>query len=128
MKFFNLFHKQKPIEPTLDEYLYQRMKDLGFEGKEGLSIYSNPTKDLGDAINWAKKYNLELFGKTAFNICADLDKKFWKSKINPTICQWAYGRLLQQPLDEINSINGFGRSVQEAVCRCLINARIAGVI
>jgi len=102
-----------------------RLKELGFEWRLG-----NPAEHVGTALELAKGYNITLHRGTCYGDCvADITKEHWLNPIHPDIKSGRFGTWFEdQSHDEIKAIYAYGHDVQTAICQCLINARIAGVI
>ncbi len=114
------------------ERLGQNVIDAGLS--KGLSSYLqklNPALDIRSAIELANFYKLEL--RHGITPCvAYLHKDHWTSDLNLSVPAGQYGSFFQDlSIEEKKgtlSIAGFGSTVEEAVCNCLINARTAGVL
>lgn len=93
------------------------------------NVPGNPALDVGSALQLATKYKLELIKGTCYGDCrAILDKCNWQHELDECICSFDYGTFMHKLPEEVGSIYAFGHSVQEAVCRCLLNCKTAGVL
>jgi hypothetical protein len=82
------------------------------------------------AAKQANEYKLT-FDYTWFNITAYLHRKNWEKKIDLTVSPFDYGQPQMLSIKErkrLKYIFGGGNTFEMAIFRCLINARIAGVI
>lgn len=85
--------------------------------------------DDGAAIKLAEFYKVELYGKALDNCAAYIAKENWKNDISPNVKSGYFGSFLEdEPHDKINTIYGFGKTMNEAIIHCLIFAKRAGVI
>lgn len=92
-------------------------------------ILGNPLVHTGTALRLAKNFNIKLSAGTSFGDCrADINKEDFLCSINPHVDQFSYGVWHKKPVEEIDSIYAYGTTVNEAVVKCLVFARRAGVI
>lgn len=111
------------------EYLFSLRNFLSSEGivADGPG---NPTLDIGQALRLADKYGVELHvGMTYADCRAVLPRSRWAGEILAGVRSEHFGAFLaNEPHEQIDSIYAFSHEVPEAICKCLRNARIAGVI
>lgn len=101
--------------------------DGRYDGAKDVS--GDPLRDAGTAIRLIKRYNLDLHIGMSYGDCrCVLEKTNWQNPLNKDIDSYDYGTFTLINPDDVESIYAFGFTVQEAVAKCLINARIAGVI
>lgn len=115
-------------QETADELLGVTVKDLGFLNNS--NIYGNVGVNIGSAVELMNRYNIKLYIGTSFSECrAVLNKENWQHPIDKGRQSGEFGSFwANQPHDKINCISGFGATVGEAVCKCLINCKTAGVL
>ena len=103
--------------------LYGKMEQMGLLK----SVYGgDPTEHIGTALILAREYGIELWCGTSHSEArAVLPREKWISEPDPDVSPWDYGAFLNTPPE---SIYAFHRCPQVAICRCLINAKIAGVL
>ncbi len=125
-RVFNKWVEQK----ANNELLGVTIKDLGFLDRSNLYIYGNVGVSIGSTIKLMNYYNVKLHVGTSFGECrATLDKGNWQYPIDKNRQSSEFGSFFaDQPHNEINCISGFGATVGEAVCKCLINCKTAGVL
>lgn len=121
---FNGWTEQKAI----NELLGITVKNLGFLNNR--NVYGNVGVNIGSAIKLMNQYNVKLHIGTSFGECrAVLNKENWQHPIDKSRRSGEFGSFWgSQPHNEINCISGFGATVGEAVCKCLINCKTAGVL
>ena len=89
----------------------------------------SPLRHTGICIQLIHNYGIELHKGLSSSDCrAVLPKSKWQYPINKDVRSFKYGTFMEMNPDEVQDIVGFGRTVNEAVCKCLINAKVAGVI
>lgn len=121
--------RKKPSGPSwtdemavLHEELVQSGVDISFE-------HFDPTIYIGSALKLADHYHLTLHRGLDFGHCiASLPREQWRSSIPGGTDPWLYCDFVKRDPESILCINGWGETVQEAVCKCLVRARKAGVI
>ncbi len=97
-------------------------KGIGYKGFQ--SYYK-----IGSTLQMAEHYNVELGIGTCFGDCqAFIKQEYWKYSLNKDIPSTDYGTWMVKSSDDIDEIFGYGRTVPEAILRCLLNARVAQVI
>jgi len=118
-------HCRKVKSAVQADVLLEELQGLGFEWRLG-----SPAHDIGIALEMADQFGVEIHRGMCYADCrASIPKERWKYPLNTEIKSGRYGSFLEeQDPDEIESIYGYGGDVPEAVSRCLIHARIAGVI
>jgi len=116
--------KQKDIVER--DLLTVQLLQLGFKWNLG----DGPAFDVGTALQLAEEYHIELHIGTCYSQCrAVLECQYWQSGITIGVKSAQFGSFCEnQPHDEIEAICAFGFDVKTAICKCLVNARIAGVI
>jgi hypothetical protein len=120
MEIFKVMRRQNSKERDL----FSELKELAFD----VSETTNRVIDIGWALEFAKQYKVNLHGDDLMKVCADISEKGSVNPINPGVSQFSYGVFTEKPVEEIEAIFAFADTVEEAVCKCLINARKAGVI
>lgn len=115
-------------QEAADELLGVTVKNLGF--LNGSNVYGNVGINIGSAIKLMNHHNVKLHIGTSFGECrAVLNKEDWQYPIDKSRQSGEFGSFwANQPHNEINCISGFGTTVGEAVCKCLINCKTAGVL
>jgi len=89
----------------------------------------DPTQNIGTALELVDHFGLILSRGTCFGDCvACLNKENWKNSISEIADVWDYCTWVEKPRGEVTYIDGYGRTVPIAVCRCLVSARRSGVI
>lgn len=116
-----------------NEVVDAKIRELGFltPRDESAGIIGSPSCDVGTALRLASRWGVQLAAGTASNSqChALLRKDMWQGLIDPDKKSGEFGGFFADtPHDEIDHIYGFGHTVNEAVCRCLINCKTAGVL
>lgn len=122
---FKEYEKHQQEKERENNKFGRQLQGLGLEFSGIGEIYT----DVGKAIEVAKQYGIEFYIGTCYSQCrAVLPKSSWKNQIDDNVCPFNYGTFIHKPVWAIDSISGFGSNVCHAVTRCLINARVAGVI
>lgn len=99
------------------------------EGLVDSSFVGNPAEHIGSTMKLATRWHLTLVKGTCYGDCkAILHENCWLKPVNRHIPSWVYGTFTLKEPDDVHEICGFGHSVQQAVCKCLLNAKTAGVI
>lgn len=116
-----------------NEVVDAKIRELGFltPRDESAGIIGSPSCDVGTALRLASRWGVQLAAGTASNSqCqASLHKDMWQGLIDPDKKSGEFGGFFADTShDEIDSIDGYGCTINEAVCRCLINCRTAGVL
>ena len=89
----------------------------------------NEAYGIGSLMEMANHYHLQFAIGTSYGDCrAVLNKENWLYPISVKVPSTAYGTFYEVESSEIEDITGFGRTIDLAIMRCLLNARIAGVI
>jgi hypothetical protein len=89
----------------------------------------DPACDIGTALDLANNYKVEIQRGTCYGDCvAFILKQDWQYELYRGVCSFAYGTWTYREPDQIEDIAAWGHSVQVAVCKCLINAAVAGVL
>ena len=89
----------------------------------------NEAYGIGSLIEMANHYHLQFAIGTCYGDCrAVLNKEYWLYPISDKVPATAYGTFYEIVFSEIANITGFGNTIELAIMRCLLNARIAGVI
>lgn len=109
--------------------LSQKMKELGFTGDVEFDSLYSPCY-IGVAIELANKYDIRFVMGSGSHICrAILDKACWTREINRDVSLTALAYCTKpESHDEITEVMGEAHRLEFAICSCLIQARIAGVI
>lgn len=115
-------------QETADELLGVTVKNLGFLNNS--NVYGNVGINIGSAVELMNHYNIKLYIGTSFGECqATLNKEDWQHSIDKRRQSGEFGGYwANTPHNKINHISGFGATVGEAVCKCLINCKTAGVL
>lgn len=123
---YNIYNHRIYIDKRLEEIRKEFYKFDFDDGLTGNGILGDPLRDIGTAIRLIKHYKMDLHVGTCYGDCrAVITKENW---INP-ISGPLEGRFTtNENIKEVDSIYGVGPSVNEAVCKCLIFAKIARVI
>lgn len=116
-----------------NEAVDAKIRELGFTDgrhKDHGGILGSPICDPGTAVKLMTHYNIKLSIGTSYGNCrANLSRQYWQHPIDPNKKPGEFGAFFADtPHDEIDDIYGFGRTVNEAICRCLINCKTAGVL
>lgn len=120
-----------------DRELVELGQEVQRTGLTKLSIipefFSNPGEYLGTAIKLANHYGIVFgIGMTHWGCRALLPRDKWQRELNLTIPAGNYGSFFQDiPIEDkenMEYIIGIGNNIREAVCKCLIYARNAGVL
>lgn len=119
--------RQKELDNIAAEFNDLNFSDGRYDGCT--NILGDPLRDVGVAIRLAKKYKIEFHIGMSYGDCrAVISKDNWEHPINPH-SDFRRGRFrVDEPIDEIQDIVAFGFTINEAVCKCLILAKNAGVI
>ena len=96
-------------------------------------FFSNPGEYLGTAIKIANYYGIVFgIGMTYSGCRALLPREKWQRELNLSVPSGNYGTLYGdttiEKKKELENIIGMGNNIREAVCKCLIYARNAGVL
>jgi hypothetical protein len=131
LKVWRVYKSQVERDKELDE-IAVRFLSMGFnDGRcpKCPGVLGDPVRSSGLAIRLIEVYKLDLAIGTTYNQCRIvLKRENWQHPIDPT-SNYMNGRFLaNEPIDEIQDIYAFGFTLNEAVCKCLILARKAGVI
>lgn len=106
--------------------LGDRVRELGFR----CTAY-NPGESVTAAIRLMEEYGMGLTTGIASYIIF-LPKEKWERELNLDVPAGQYGSFFKDIETKAKkgkqSIDGMGFTIQEAVCKCLINARNAGVL
>lgn len=122
------------IVRTLDEVKEQEelMTKLVFEIRsQKLDIGMVPLNcyGIGSFLQIAEHYNLKFGIGTCFGDCrVDLSCDDWECPLDQSILSTDYGTWTKVDSHKVTSIYGYGKTLPEAIMRCLLNARIAKVI
>lgn len=95
---------------------------------QSLNLY--PVVNIGNAIKEANRYGLEFnVGTAGYDCRAILPRSKWKKPIDKTVpLKMLAFFTIPQSYEEIENIQGISDRIEIAICKCLIMARIAGVI
>lgn len=123
-RVFNKWIEQK----ANNELLGTTTKSLGF--LDSGNIYGNVGINIGSTIKLMNRYNVKLHIGTSFGECqAVLNKEDWQHPIDRSCQSGEFGSFFADRLhNEIDHTGGFGATAGEAVCKCLINCKTAGVL
>lgn len=127
-EIFSNFRRELEDKQKIDR-LNQAMLQAGFI-QGGRFSYPSPAIHIGLAIEMAENFGIEIHIGTCYGDCrAVLPKEKWRYSLNTSVKSGSFGTFLadMNPKD-IHEIYAFGSTVQEAVCKCLLNCRTAGVI
>lgn len=123
------YRKYSKIQQKKEEELFAlgaRVQELGFR----CTAY-NPGENVTAAIRLMEEYGMELTTGIAKYIVF-LPKEKWERELNLNVPAGQYGSFFKDVEIEVKkkrqNIDGMGITIQEAVCKCLINARNAGVL
>ena len=125
--------RQEQREEELIE-LGQEVQRMGFAGLSIIpEFFSNPGEYLGTAIKIANHYGIVFgLGMTHYGCRAFLPRERWQRELNLAVQAGNYGSFFQDiPIEEkkeMENIVAIGNDIKEAVCKCLIYARNAGVL
>lgn len=120
-----------------DRELVELGEEVQRMGLTKLSIipefFSNPGEYLGTAIKVANYYGIVFgIGMTHSGCRALLPREKWRRELNLAVQAGNYGSFFQdisiEEKKEMEYIIGIGNNIREAVCKCLIYARNAGVL
>ena len=112
------------IMTGLSDLIREKNLDKGMEYKGFQTYYG-----VGSALQMAEYYNTELGRGTCFSDCrAFIKREHWKYLLNEDIPSTDYGTWMVISPNEVGQIYGYGKTVPEAILRCLLNARVAQVI
>ena len=128
---YKLYFATKERDTELDSLLTTFRQYSFNDGRYSFTtcVLGNPLKDAGTAVRLIQHYGLELHIGMGYVDCrAVLPKSKWQNPINRSISSFDYGTFTPMNPDEVEDIVGFGRTVNEAVVKCLINAKIASII
>ncbi len=127
-RVFNRWTEQK----ANNELLGITIRNLGLANISSINsgINGNVGVDIGSTIKLMNYYNVKLHIGTSFGECrAILNKEDWQYPIDKDRRSSEFGSFFaNQPHDKIDYIAGFGATVGEATCKCLINCKTAGVL
>lgn len=89
-----------------------------------------PAINIGSAIREANHYGIEFdVGTTHYDCRAILPRSKWQRDINRNVSLETLAFFtVPRSYDEIEAFQGISDRIEIAICRCLIQARIAGVI
>jgi hypothetical protein len=95
-----------------------------------LAEHSPPTRCIGTAIKFANHYGVEFSVGTHFGECrAVLPREKWTGPVDRNVPLEDLALFtIPQSHDEIQNFQGIDKRLEIAVCKCLIQARTAGVI
>lgn len=103
--------------------------DFSYTVIGGCKVCFSPFRYVGICVQLIHNYGIELHKGLSSSDCrAVLPKSKWQYSINKDVCSFKYGTFMEMNPGEVQDIVGFGKTINEAVCKCLINAKIAGVI
>jgi hypothetical protein len=121
-----IYNRRLDTDKRLDEIRQEFDKYDFTDGLKGGGILGDPLRDSGTILRLVRHYGIDLYVGTCYGDCrAVIEKKHWKNAISgPLIGRF----LVYEHPDSVDDIYAFGRTVNEAVCKCLICAKTAGVI
>lgn len=126
-----LFEKYQEVAAEGDQ-VNSEMKRLGLVAKNMTPMLHSlcPASHIGAAMQLANYYSLEFdIGTTMYDCRAILWREKWQREINKNISLESLAFFtIPKTYDEIESIQGISDRIEVAICKCLIQARIAGVI
>lgn len=132
----------REIKAALSFYRHSKEREAGISALYGQLIDRNILEierlrggndtwgiGIGTAGRYITKYGLTVGCGTCYNdVRVDLPKDKWHHPLNGNIPTGHYGTWYDMNWEEVQSIYGYGSTLNEAVYKCLLNARTAGVI
>jgi hypothetical protein len=94
------------------------------------SLGLQPDTRIGTAIKTANCYGIEFdIGTTHYDCRAILPRSKWHNEIDRTVSLETLAFFtIPKSYDEIEDFQGISDRIEIAICKCLIQARVAGVI
>lgn len=127
-KILELYFKNEEQSKYADG-MDKKINVLGFVDGKTAGILGSPMRDIGTALRLIEHYKLEMNVGTCYGDCVVyLDRQNWKYPLDEAVSQFSYGVWRERKHDDISSIYAYSSSLNDAICKCLINCRQAGVL